>query len=391
MDLDVRTLLVLFSILSFMFAGLIIFTGIHTKVVRSASYWALASLCIGFGFGLCFFFKTVSFSSNFAMVAGCTLLSMSVVLQFNGICVFNAQKTYFRFGLLFVGIVFTQTIWFEFIQPSNINRAVANSLWLGLGFAICSFMLFWHAKPALKKVTYFTGSVFALIALVCFIRAIFIYHFLKTYTLYTNVPINPNTLLLICLLQLCITFGFLLMLNRELVTEIEHVAARDNLTGAFNRRELEGELARLQSRFERSADSFCLMLIDIDNFKLINDNYGHLVGDEMLRSFARIVFASIRTEDYFARFGGDEFCILLPNTQLNDALVLANRLREAYASTTYTIDDDVIQSTISIGVSESSSMEGARSGVVASADKALYQAKKDGRNRVKSSLRDFDS
>jgi diguanylate cyclase (GGDEF)-like protein len=111
----------------------------------------------------------------------------------------------------------------------------------------------------------------------------------------------------------------------------------------------------------------------------------------MLCRFARIVFASIRTEDYFARFGGDEFCILLPNTQLNDALVLANRLREAYASTTYNIDDDVIQSTISIGVSESSSMEGARSGVIASADKALYQAKKDGRNRVKSSLRDFDS
>jgi diguanylate cyclase (GGDEF)-like protein len=391
MDLDVRTLLVLFSILSFMFAGLIIFTGIHTKVVRSASYWALASLCIGFGLGLCFFFKTVSFSSKLAMVAGCTLLSMSVVLQFNGIRVFNAQKTYFRFGLLFVGIVFTQTVWFEFIQPSNINRAVANSLWLGLGFAICSFMLFWHAKPELKRVTYFTGSAFAMIALVCFIRAIFIYQLLKTYILYSNVPINPNSLLLLCLLQLCITFGFLLMLNRELVTEIEHVAARDNLTGAFNRRELEGELARLQSRFERSADSFCLMLIDIDNFKLINDNYGHLVGDEMLCRFARIVFASIRTEDYFARFGGDEFCILLPNTQLNDALVLANRLREVYASTTYTIDDDVIQSTISIGVSESSSMEGARSGVVASADKALYQAKKDGRNRVKSSLRDFDS
>lgn len=391
MDLDVRTLLVLFSILSFMFAGLIIFTGIHTKVVRSASYWALASLCIGFGLGLCFFFKTVSFSSKLAMVAGCTLLSMSVVLQFNGIRVFNAQKTYFRFGLLFVGIVFTQTVWFEFIQPSNINRAVANSLWLGLGFAICSFMLFWHAKPELKRVTYFTGSAFAMIALVCFIRAIFIYQLLKTYILYSNVPINPNSLLLLCLLQLCITFGFLLMLNRELVTEIEHVAARDNLTGAFNRRELEGELARLQSRFERSADSFCLMLIDIDNFKLINDNYGHLVGDEMLCRFARIVFASIRTEDYFARFGGDEFCILLPNTQLNDALVLANRLREAYASTTYNIDDDVIQSTISIGVSESSSMEGARSGVIASADKALYQAKKDGRNRVKSSLRDFDS
>lgn len=382
MDLDVRTVLVLFSILSFMFAGLIIFTGIQTKVVNSASYWALACLSIGIGLGLCFFFKTATFSSKLAMVAGCTLLSASVMLQFNGIRVFSAQKTYFWYSLLFVGLACTQTIWFEFIQPSSINRSVANSLWFGLGYATCSFMLFKYVQPALKKVTYFTATAFAVIALVFLVRAIFIYQLLKTYTLYSNVPINPNSLLVICLLQLCITFGFLLMLNRALVTEIEHVAARDNLTGAFNRREFECELSRLQSRFERSADNFCLMLVDIDNFKLINDNYGHLAGDEMLRRFARIVFASIRTEDYFARFGGDEFCILLPNTQLNDALVLANRLREVYASALFTIDEDIIQSSISIGVSESSSMEGARSSIIACADKALYEAKKDGRNRV---------
>lgn len=124
------------------------------------------------------------------------------------------------------------------------------------------------------------------------------------------------------------------------------------------------------------------MLIDIDNFKLINDNYGHLVGDEVLRRFARIVFASIRAEDYFARYGGDEFCILLPSTRLDEAMMLANRLRQSYANTPHVIQEEVIQSTISIGVTESSSLGDDYNAVIAGADKALYQAKNSGRNRV---------
>jgi diguanylate cyclase (GGDEF)-like protein len=304
------------------------------------------------------------------------------VLQFNSIRAFRSQQLYFWPALLFIALVCVQTIWFEFVQPSITNRSIANSILFGLGYVACSFILFKHVKPALKSVTYFTAIAFAAIALVLFARAIFIYQLPTAYTLYSNVPMNPNSLLLSCLLQLCLSFGFLLMLNRELVTEIEHVAARDNLTGAFNRRELESELVRLQSRFERSADSFCLMLIDIDNFKLINDNYGHLVGDEVLRRFARIVFASIRAEDYFARYGGDEFCILLPSTHLDEALKLANRLRQAYATTPHVIGDEVIQSSISIGVSESSSMASDYNTVIAFADKALYQAKNSGRNRV---------
>lgn len=382
MDLDVRTILVLFSVLSVMLAGLIMFAGLNTKLVLSVRHWSLACLCIGAGLGLCFFFKTITDASKLAMILGCTLLGASIVLQFNSIRAFRSQHLYFWPALLFIALVCVQTIWFEFVQPSITNRSIANSILFGLGYVACSFILFKHVKPALKSVTYFTAIAFAAIALVLFARAIFIYQLPTAYTLYSNVPMNPNSLLLSCLLQLCLSFGFLLMLNRELVTEIEHVAARDNLTGAFNRRELESELVRLQSRFERSADSFCLMLIDIDNFKLINDNYGHLVGDEVLRRFARIVFASIRAEDYFARYGGDEFCILLPSTHLDEALKLANRLRQAYATTPHVIGDEVIQSSISIGVSESSSMASDYNTVIAFADKALYQAKNSGRNRV---------
>lgn len=382
MDLDVRTILVLFSVLSIMFAGLIMFAGINTKFILSVRQWSLASLCVGLGLGLCFFFKVVSDASKLAMIVGCTFLAASIALQFSGIRVFKSQPTYPLSALLYVALVCGLTIWFELISPSISNRSIANSILFGLGYVACCHALFSQVKPTLKSVTYFTGIAFALLALVLFVRATLIYQLPTAYALYSNVPMNPNSLLLGCLFQLCVSFGFLLMLNRALVSEITLVAARDNLTGAFNRRELENELRRLQSRFERSADAFCVMLIDIDNFKLINDNYGHLVGDEVLRRFARIVFASIRAEDYFARYGGDEFCILLPSTRLDEAMMLANRLRQSYANTPHVIQEEVIQSTISIGVTESSSLGDDYNAVIAGADKALYQAKNSGRNRV---------
>lgn len=382
MDLDVRTILVLFSVLSIMFAGLILLAGVNTKHIISVRQWSLACLCVGLGLGLSFFFKVVSDASRLAMIVGCTLLGASIALQFNGIRLFKSQATYLWPSLLFVGMVCISTIWFELIQPSISNRSISNSILFGSGYIACTYALFQNVKPALKLVTYFTGIAFAMLASVLLVRAILIYQLPTSYALYSNIPMNPNSLLLGCLFQLCVSFGFLLMLNRALVSEISYVAARDNLTGAFNRRELENELRRLQSRYERSADTFCVMLIDIDNFKLINDNYGHLVGDEVLRRFARIVLASIRAEDYFARYGGDEFCILLPSTRLDEAMTLANRLRQSYANTPHMINDEIIQSTISIGVVEASALGNDYNAVIDGADKALYQAKNSGRNRV---------
>jgi len=382
MDLDVRTILVLFSVLSIMFAGLIVLAGANTKHMMSVRQWSLACLCVGIGLGLCFFFKVASDASRLAVIIGCTFLGASIALQFNGIRVFKSQPSYLLPSLMFVMLVCISTTWFELIQPSVSHRSISNAILFSSGYFACAYVLFRNVKPALKLVTYFTGSAFALLASVLLIRAILIYQLPTSFTLYSNIPMNPNSLVLGCLFQLCVSFGFLLMLNRALVSEIAQVAARDNLTGAFNRRELETELRRLQSRYQRTADTFCVMLIDIDNFKLINDNYGHLVGDEVLRRFARIVFASIRAEDYFARYGGDEFCILLPSTRLDEAMILANRLRQSYANTPHMINDEVIQSTISIGVTEASSLGGGYDAIIALADKALYQAKNSGRNRV---------
>lgn len=383
MYLDVRTIMVLFAILSVMFSGLILLAGLHTRNFSSVKQWSIANLCIGIGLGSAYFFSSLTPSAKIAVIVGAALIATGVALQFTGIQSFKLGRIYKGLAICFVAVVILQTYWFVFLQPDISARSIANSLLLSLGYAACASQLLVPTKPPLRTVSWLTGLSFASLSLIMLIRAITISQSsTEIYSLYSNSSINPITFVISCILQLCVTFGFLLMLNHQLIAEIEKIASRDMLTGAFNRRQLEQEIKRLQSRFERTGDKFSLMLIDVDNFKFINDNYGHPNGDEVLRRLTSIAISSIRTDDYFARYGGDEFCILLPSTSIEEALILADRIREAYAKTTFIFGRESINSSISIGITDSSKIGLESRNIIDVADQALYKAKQGGRNRV---------
>lgn len=168
--------------------------------------------------------------------------------------------------------------------------------------------------------------------------------------------------------------------NRELTL----LAARDPLTGLLNRTQFYGDANREAARMARTGSPACLLLIDIDHFKQVNDTYGHPAGDAILQSIARIMTATVRQIDLLARFGGEEFALLLPETALADAIRVAERLRSAIAGQPISIGQQSVMVTASIGVaplltgSAASLDEGYRA-----ADTALYQAKADGRNCVR--------
>jgi len=383
MNLDVRTIMVLFAMLSLLFSGLILSAGLHTRSINSVKQWSIASLCIAVGLGSAYFFQTPTANAKYAVLLGTVLITTSIALQFTGIQSFKSGQVYVWPAMVFVSVATFQTYWFEFIHPDIISRTVANSLIFSIGYAACASETIVRSKPKFKSISWLTSLSFALLSLAMLIRAIVLSQSSpETYSLYANIPINPATFLITCALQLCVTFGFLVMLNRQVMTEIEQFATRDPLTGAFNRRLLEEEIAKLQSRSKRIGDKFSLMLIDIDNFKSINDNYGHLNGDEILRGLANIVATKIRTNDYFARYGGDEFCVLLPSTDIAEALIIANRVREAYASTSFLVGGKVIKASISIGIVDSSQVGVEFKTMLSAADQALYKAKQSGRNKV---------
>lgn len=153
----------------------------------------------------------------------------------------------------------------------------------------------------------------------------------------------------------------------------------DPLTGVGNRRYLEQALVAEISRASRTGTRLCAIMADLDHFKGVNDTYGHAAGDRVLAAFGDLLRQHTRVIDTAARFGGEEFIVLLPNTDLEDAISIANRIRESLAACPIEPLPDPV--TASFGVAEMAPDESG-SGLLRRADAALYKAKHSGRNRV---------
>jgi diguanylate cyclase (GGDEF)-like protein len=158
----------------------------------------------------------------------------------------------------------------------------------------------------------------------------------------------------------------------------ELIAARDQLTGLFNRRSFDQRLDEAIAHATRHSGTFSLLLIDIDNFKSINDRYGHIVGDEVLRRFAEALHERLRQNDVAARWGGEEFVILADGASLENACQLGEQIRAAIKATTF---PRLMEVTASIGVTAHGTGDTSDT-LLSRADQALYEAKRNGRDRV---------
>ena len=168
------------------------------------------------------------------------------------------------------------------------------------------------------------------------------------------------------------------------IDRLSHLSTTDTLTDLANRRAFEARLHEEWQRARRYGSPLSLLLIDIDGLKRINDERGHAAGDEVLRTAARGINTTMRAMDFGARWGGDEFAIVAPNTSRGSAQQLAERLLGHVSEQAGTRDAVVV--TISVGIATFEPEGGSSATVerlVAAADAALYQAKSDGRNRVK--------
>lgn len=165
---------------------------------------------------------------------------------------------------------------------------------------------------------------------------------------------------------------------RQALVKMELIATTDKLTHAWNRHRLEEVLTNEMQRLDRFGHPVTILLIDIDHFKRVNDDYGHLTGDQALAEFAQVIREAYRGTDSLARWGGEEFIVLLPNTLLVAATLVAERIRAAVASFPFS---EIGKLTASIGVAECLTAEDQQQWLQR-ADAALYQAKQQGRNQV---------
>jgi two-component system cell cycle response regulator len=164
--------------------------------------------------------------------------------------------------------------------------------------------------------------------------------------------------------------------------EIYRLMTVDALTQTYNRRYFNEALEREYNRSVRYKRELSLLVFDIDHFKKINDVHGHVAGDHVLRLLAQEVKPKLRQQDIFARVGGEEFAVLLPEVNGEGALITAEKVRRIIESTAFTFEQAVIPCTVSIGVVTLGPHVASETALYQTADTALYQAKNTGRNRV---------
>jgi len=178
------------------------------------------------------------------------------------------------------------------------------------------------------------------------------------------------------------TIMLIVITSHRLQMDLQQQATHDPLTNLFNRRALTTLAERDIARSNRRGTLISVLMIDADHFKKINDAYGHAVGDAVLIAIAKKIEIGLRTEDVLARFGGEEFVVMLPDTSLKHACEVAERIRIAIANIALPVLPEGHRFTVSIGVAERRGVQQSFDELVAMADQALYQAKKNGRNKV---------
>ena len=264
------------------------------------------------------------------------------------------------------------------------------------------YILFLNIMPLIAFFIFFTSIValkngsndakfyimFMLLYVVSLVIIIIMSMGLVEYNNFTRYSFNVSAFLEISFFSLVLANRFNSTKKEKLLVETalkdtEELSNRDGLTNLHNRRYLEAHSTNYFNEAIANKQTLCVMMLDIDKFKLVNDNYGHGVGDIVLSSVADIFTTITRESDIVVRYGGEEFIIILPNTSLENTQAVAEKIRAKIEETKMKYEDDKeLLVTISLGISLLNSEDTDIESIITRADKALYESKNTGRNRV---------
>jgi len=367
-------------LLTFMLSMLLAITRTHHKDVHGPGYWAVGNLVIGLGMVLVLIQLDMP---KAAFVPGMALIGAGLSLYINGIQAFIGRTPNHRIPIIVFVLLLLVDAYFMLMQHNIRVTVIVSALIFAIIYLYCARLTFSRDEGLVGNLYWITSSLYLLMALLMLGRAAYASNVnLEVFDSFTTWPVNAYTFMLGAVSQFFISSLFVLILSYKLNQNLESIATIDGLTNILNRRGLEDAALKMQDMCKRINLSMTIILIDIDHFKKVNDQYGHLTGDDVLRHIAKVVAGILRSSDVFGRYGGEEFCAFLPNTTESDAIGLAERIRAGVEASPLKLERGAIKTTISIGVADSVRAGYDFKGLVASADSALYGAKNGGRNQV---------
>jgi diguanylate cyclase (GGDEF)-like protein len=395
LNFDLKTIVFMSMLLTFMLSMLLAITRKHHKEVHGPGYWAVGNLVIGLGMVLVLIQLD---AQKLILMPAMALIGAGLGLYINGIQAFNASsKTTgnatgsttgpdHRIPIIIFVLLTVVDTYFVLVNQNIRMAAILGAVIFAAIYLYCARLTFTREEGILGDFFWITSSLYVLMAALMFGRAIYASQAdMEVFDSFATWPVNAYTFMLGAVSQFFISSLFVLMLSYKLNRSLESIATIDSLTGVLNRRGLEDASIKMQDMCKRINLSMAVVLIDIDYFKKVNDNYGHLVGDDALRHIAKTIEGILRSSDVLGRYGGEEFCALLPNTTEHDALGLAERIRAGIGAAPIKLSMSVsLKTTVSIGVADSVRAGYVFKDLLAAADSAMYGAKNGGRNRVMS-------
>lgn len=314
-----------------------------------------------------------------AIVAISFMTIAAITLLLQGTRQFFGMKPMRHAELAAFGVIFAALAYFTFISPNVEARVVCLSGFLAYGrIAVATMTLRGAPHEGARYAVRFVAVAAWLGALSHIARALAVLSgSVPPVTFVQPSPWNVVLLGLAIVSLPCMSIGMVMLAHDQLVRRMERLATIDELTGALMRRAFVEKAGALLGGARVTGKALSIAILDIDNFKAINDSHGHAVGDRTLTHIGSVVLGQLRAGDLFGRLGGEEFAIVFADTRKGDAAALTNALRLALERR----PDDGVRCTFSAGVERiapADTLEGA----MARADAALYMAKAMGRNRV---------
>jgi diguanylate cyclase (GGDEF)-like protein len=319
-----------------------------------------------------------------SVIGGNAMVLLGVVLMADAMSRFVTERPLPRW--LWWGYGLSLPAWYGFALLPTPQRVALASLLLALP-PLWMLLLIWRYRRGLEPAMRIVAVTLVLMVLALAVRGV---DALRQPSLYEN-PLRDGGMQGLVMLASFLTmlgtgFGFVLACSERATRRMEMLASHDDLTGALNRKAAELVLAHGLERARRDAVPLAFVLVDLDQFKRINDEHGHAMGDEVLRCFVATVRARLRASDVVARYGGEEFALILPGSDAAGALRLAEDLRAAVAALRLALPEGTavppLAFTMSAGVAVAERGEVAPAQLYRGADRALYRAKHEGRDRV---------
>jgi diguanylate cyclase (GGDEF)-like protein len=374
--LDIKTIMSMISIALAMQVVMMIFLCFLVKNYRGIKTFTAARIASLIGYSL--IFSQIQPLSSTVGIGSC-LLVFSSSLGCLGIAKFTNRKIKTRYLVAYnLAFVFIQAFLILF-QDIFLFKTAAQSIFQIVLLGVAIYLLASSPNKSFIESMRFLMAVFLALQLVLGLRLVALIDN-PVPNFFAPSKANSLSLVAVFIYTFLLTTGFTMMVCQRLYYDLRLAADTDELTKLLNRRAIMRFLEREVKIYNRVGETFSIILIDVDHFKKVNDQYGHDGGDMVLVHVAEILNTQLRDIDFASRWGGEEFLILLPAIGVKDSLEIAERLR-AYVEQTPAVSG--ISVTVSLGIAVIDNHGDSVERLITAADHALYAAKKSGRNQVK--------